>query len=89
LRHGHVKGMSRTATCEVLARKIPLDPNLKPGSHEYTYSDCTVIDAPTDLPDGEYLVHFDDHVIAATKKDAYWLSRGMAKPFRSAIFLAS
>ena len=81
--------MSRTATCEVLARKIPLDPNLKPGSHEYTYSDCTVIDAPTDLPDGEYLVHFDDHVIAATKKDAYWLSRGMAKLFRSAIFLAS
>jgi hypothetical protein len=81
--------MSRKASCEVLARKIPLDPKLKAGSHEYTYSDCAVIDAPAELPDGEYLVHFDDHVIAATKKGGYWLSRGLAKQNRDAIFSAS
>jgi hypothetical protein len=88
LRHGHVKGMSRTATCEVLARKIPLGPKLKTGSHEYS-SDCAVIDAPADLPDGEYLIYFDEHVISATKKGAYWLSRGTANLYRDAIFLAS
>jgi hypothetical protein len=89
LRHGYVKGMSRKVACEVLARKIPLDPKLKTRSHEYTYSDCCVIDAPADLPEGEYLVHFDEHVIAATKKGTYWLSRGTAEPYRDAIFLAS
>jgi hypothetical protein len=91
LRHGVVKGKGREAKCDVLARKIPVvatHPG-RPGSPEYTYSDCAVIDAPFDLPDGEYLMHFDDHIIAATKQGAYWLSRGVAKKYREPILPVS
>jgi hypothetical protein len=79
--------MGHKAACGVLARKTPVvakHPH-RAGSPEYTYSDCAIIDAPFDLPDGEYIVHFDDHTVAATKQGGYWLSRGVAKRYREPI----
>lgn len=75
------------AKCDVLARKLPIGTSRGGGSPDYT--DCTVIDAPFDLPDGEYVVHFDDHLVAVTKQRGYWLPRGTAKRYREPILIAS
>lgn len=62
---GRVKGTDREAACEVLARRL-----------FRSYTDCSVITAPADLPDGEYTVYVEEHSFAATKHDGRWLSRG-------------
>jgi hypothetical protein len=89
LRHGFVKGMDRKTDCDVLARKLPIPSNRKGGLPDFTYTDCAVIDAPVDLPDGEYMVHFDDHVVAATKEGGCWLTRGRANKSRVPLLIAS
>ena len=66
---GALHGMEREAKCEILARKQP--PNLGPG-----YIWASIVDAPADLPDGEYQVMFDRHTLQATKEYDHWLSSG-------------
>jgi hypothetical protein len=66
---GALHGMEREAKCEILARKQP--PNLGPG-----YIWASIVDAPADLPDGEYQVRFDQHMLRATKERDQWLSSG-------------
>ena len=89
LRRGYLKGMLRDAECSILARKVPLAAKTGAGSQDYTYSDFAVIDAPIDLPDGEYLIYFDRHTVAATKEGGYWVPHGAAKRHREQIFMAS
>jgi hypothetical protein len=55
LLRGTVQGMGREAKCDVLVRKEVSSS----GSVEYT--DCSIITAPADLPDGKYGVMLDDH----------------------------
>ena len=50
---GILKGMGREAACELLATK-----NVVAEASRPVYSHCAVIEAPTDLPDGEYEVYF-------------------------------
>lgn len=85
LLHGFLKGMLRDAECDILARKVPV----AAGSSDYTYSDFAVIEAPIDLPDGEYLIYFDRHTVAATKEHGYWVPHGAARRYREPIFMAS
>jgi hypothetical protein len=64
-----LRGMGREANCDLLARKQP--PDLGPG---YTWA--SIVNAPSDLPDGEYQVIFDRHMLRATKERDQWLSSG-------------
>ena len=64
-----LRGMGREANCDLLARKQP--PHLGQG---YTWA--SIVNAPTDLPDGEYQVMFDLHMLRATKARGQWLSSG-------------
>ena len=51
---GVLRGMGCEVKCEVLARKQ--SPDLGP-----EYSEGFVLNAPADLPEGDYLVVFDRH----------------------------
>lgn len=87
LRHGFVKGMGRKAQCDVVARKVPISSNRGNGSPIYTYSDCAVIDVSLQLPDGEYTVYFDGHMVPVTKQQGVWLIRATAKRYREPMFI--
>lgn len=79
LLHGTVKGMGREAECEILARRavMPVGP-VTASSQSSAYTDCSVIGAPHDLPDGEYTVQFECHTFRATRHHGLWLSRSPA-----------
>lgn len=40
------------------------------------YSRCSVIDAPMDLPDGDYTVAFNGYVVTAKKEGSLWMPDG-------------
>jgi hypothetical protein len=63
---GVLRGMGCETNCEVLARKQ--SPDLGP-----EYSEAFILNAPADLPEGEYLVMFDGHTLRATKAHGLWL----------------
>jgi len=52
--------MGRETPCEVLARRLGVFP-------APVYSECTVVGAPWDLPDGEYAVEFENIRAVATR----------------------
>lgn len=68
VRHGVLRGMEHEATCMVLARE-------ESPSFGSDYSDAFVMNAPSDLPDGTYVVTFDRHELNASKSVGLWLSR--------------
>lgn len=37
------------------------------------YSRCSVIDAPPDMPDGDYTVTFDRYIVPAKKQSGLWI----------------
>lgn len=57
-------GMTRQEQCDILARKIA---NLSHAGAP-AYSECFIISAPADLPDGDYDVKFEGHSASATKE---------------------
>lgn len=67
-------GMSQQAECDILVRKLIRDQPYVMGSP--LYSECSVIAAPADLPDGDYHVMFKGHVARVRKEDGIWLLRG-------------
>ena len=62
-----LKGMGREVECDVIARKSETVSSLR------TYSDCTVLTTPPDLPDGEYVIHVDSQVIPVLRRKGHWL----------------
>lgn len=78
LLEGKLKGLGLEAKCEVLARRLAIDAIGMPLQRPYIYTDCSVIGAPADLPDGEYNVYFDGHSFAAKSQRGHWFSRGLA-----------
>lgn len=40
------------------------------------YSRCSVIDAPLNLPDGDYAVTFDRYIVPARKEAGLWIPDG-------------
>ncbi|MGA8109824.1 MAG: hypothetical protein WBD46_11600 [Acidobacteriaceae bacterium] len=75
---GSVEGMGCTARCEMLAMKEYLSETAPP-----IYSRCCVIDAPMELPDGDYRVTFAGHQVSAHKESGLWLPADDAVPLRS------
>lgn len=66
---GKLRGMGREVDCELIARGKGPDEQDKA-----LYSDCSVIDAPPDLPDGEYTVSVGNQLFTAAKRRGLWVS---------------
>jgi hypothetical protein len=65
---GILRGMGREASCELLATKTVLPEAAAP-----VYSHCAVIEAPRDLPDGDYEVEFAGEVAVVTLRSGSWM----------------
>jgi hypothetical protein len=76
-----MKGMGREVDCEVLARKNYLPPSSGRAKWAYEYSQCSVLQAPDDLPDGTYtVITSDGHTILTAKQGGLWLVGPVQKP---------
>jgi hypothetical protein len=65
---GVLRGMGREAVCELLATKTVLA-----DASRAIYSHCAVIEAPLDLPDGDYEVEFGGEVAVTGLRDGCWM----------------
>ncbi len=52
-------------------------------SSETLYSRCCVLDAPAEIPDGDYTVFFDGHRVSAIRQGGLWLPEDRAEPLSS------
>jgi hypothetical protein len=68
LSKGVLRGMGREAACELLATKTVL-----PEASRAVYSHCAIIEAPSDLPDGDYEVEFAGEVAVTSLREGYWM----------------
>jgi hypothetical protein len=78
LLRGSLQGMEREAECEVLARTLGFTWSVESAKRVPVYTDCSVLTAPPNLPDGEYLVTFEGNFVMATRQRGHWLSHGSA-----------
>jgi hypothetical protein len=67
-----LKGMGHEVECDVIARRMAPDTREKV-SPASKYSNCSVLAASTDLPDGEYTVHTDSGAFTAFRRSGRWL----------------
>lgn len=71
--------MGHEAKCELLATK-----NVMPGVSP-TYSHCAVIEAPADLPDGDYELEFAGEIAITRLNDGCWqVARVMPRTYAEA-----
>lgn len=59
--------MGREERCELLATKSALAEDGHPA-----YSHCAIIEAPVDMPDGEYEIEFGGEVAYTRRFNGYW-----------------
>jgi hypothetical protein len=73
--------MGREAECEIVARTHSIGEVGPKGlvKSVAAYTDCFVIGARSDLPDGEYTVFFDRHILCVALWRGLWISRGRAR----------
>lgn len=69
-------GMGRRAKCEVLVRRRTTVSQGKIPQFGYTYTDCSIIHAPADLPDGDYVLRFGGFYLRADCRGGHWLPNG-------------
>jgi hypothetical protein len=74
---GRLKGMGREAACELMAKR-----DSARGAGRFIYSEPMVIQAPADLPEGAYTLHFDNVSTPVLHKGVLWLVN--APPSRDA-----
>lgn len=74
-----LRGMGREESCDILARRID-DPDSSLHDRKFRFIECSVLTAPTDLPDGDYIAYFSGHSVLATRKFGLWLPSGEAVP---------
>ncbi len=65
---GILRGMGREVACELLATKTVVPEASRP-----VYSHCAIIDAPCDLPDGDYEVEFSSEVAITRLENGSWM----------------
>lgn len=68
LMKGVLRGMGHEAPCELLATKTVVPEASRP-----VYSHCAIIEAPPNLPDGDYEVEFSGEVAVVRLQNGYWL----------------
>lgn len=72
---GSLKGMNRVAECEVVAMKRTIVNTRKSRNHyDEVYTEFAIVEAPPDLPDGEYLVRVGRQTLSAHLCRGLWLS---------------
>ena len=77
LLHGKLRGMDREAECDILARRVDdSDPRFL--HRLFRYFECSILTAPADLPDGDYIAYFAGQSVVATRTRGLWLSSGAA-----------
>ena len=83
---GVLRGMGHQTPCELLATKTVVPEATRP-----VYSHCAIIEAPSDLPDGDYEVEFSGEVAITRLQDGCWLvGRVMPRTYaEAASFFAS
>ena len=86
LMKGIIRGMGHEAACELLATKTVVPEASRP-----VYSHCAIIEAPPDLPDGDYEVEFSSEVAITTLQNGCWMvGRVMPRTYaEAASFFAS
>ena len=77
LLHGQLRGMGREEGCDLLARRKAPEEGTGP-QMPVEYSDCVILNAPADLPDGDYILLFAGHSIVAARVHGLWASIGTA-----------
>ncbi|MGB9144853.1 MAG: hypothetical protein WCC14_03450 [Acidobacteriaceae bacterium] len=65
--------MERESACVLLAWQETLCSASGLGAFQYVYSRVQVLDAPADLPDGEYQVAFGSQQLPVTRRRGLWL----------------
>ena len=65
---GTLRGMGHQASCELLATKTVVAE-----ASRAVYSHCAVIEAPRDLPDGDYELEFAGEVAITSLRNGSWL----------------
>lgn len=68
LMNGVLRGMGHEAPCELITTKT-----VPPEAGGPVYSHCAIIDAPVDLPDGDYEVEFSGEVAIVQRQDGCWM----------------
>lgn len=78
---GELHGMGRTVPCGLVAlrQSVPGGQNSRRLIPDHVYSDYGVIEAPADLPDGEYTVQIGKHKLNTTKQRGIWLTCSESK----------
>ncbi len=86
LMNGILRGMGREAACELLATKTVV-----PEASSPVYSHCAIIEAPSDLPDGDYELEFSSEVAIVRLQHGSWLvGRVLPRTYQeAAAFFAS
>ncbi len=75
LLRGKLRGMGREAECDILARRVDeSDPRYL--CRSFRYLECSILTAPADLPDGDYMAYFAGHSMVATRTRGFWISTG-------------
>lgn len=74
---GLLKGMEREALCEMLAMRESASE-----TSPAVYSQCCVIAALPDVPDGLYTVSFSGFVVSARKEGGLWLPESATSPLQ-------
>jgi hypothetical protein len=69
--------MDRKEPCDILARRIE-DPDSSPHDRQFRFVECSVLTAPADLPNGDYIASFSGLRFMATRKYGLWLPSGEA-----------
>lgn len=67
LMSGVLRGMGHETACALLATKT-----ITSEATRAVYSHCAIIDAPVDLPDGDYEVEFGGEVAVTRKQRGSW-----------------
>lgn len=73
LLRGLLRGMGHESACDILARRVK-----GAGSRSVTYVDCSILSAPSELPDGDYVACFDGHSALACRTRGIWVLPGPA-----------
>ena len=71
---GLLIGMGYEVACEMLAMRD------SQYAGRVAYSRCSVIDAPPQLPDGDYTVSFHGYIVPARKQAGLWVPDETADP---------
>lgn len=68
LLNGRLVGLGHQAECKVMARKT-----VRPETSEVLYGDPVIIDAPNELPEGEYSLFFENVSTSVLHKGILWM----------------